>query len=151
VRPWSLFSLCFVLALGCSQTNDLPQTTEAAFNVPAVPPNARRFTRTFVVNATRRDAIKAADEALAAVGFEQKSDDSSDERRCGHRLTGWYDWAVWGCFYFLPAGNGNSLTGRVITEEWRSFGLSSRQEWESFLAAAFQNSLEKIHPTTRTE
>jgi hypothetical protein len=138
-----------VLLLGCAQTNDLPQTTKAAFNLPAVPPNARTFTRTFVVKAMRPDAMKAADEALAALNFEQRPEDSNEERRCGHRLTGWYDWAVWGCFYFAPGTDAGTLTGRVITEEWRSFGLSRRQQWDSFLAAAFENRLALIQAAAR--
>ena len=88
------FALIFALLIGCSQVNDLPLTPEAAFNVPEVPRNARTFMQAFVVGATMSDAMRAADEALDAINFKERPEGSTNERHCGHRVTGWYDWAV---------------------------------------------------------
>jgi len=145
----NLFALIFVLLIGCSQVNDLPLTPEAAFGVPDVPRNARTFMRTFVVKATMSDAMRAADEALAAINFKERPDGSTNERRCGHRVTGWYDWAVWGCFYFVPGSESETIKGRVVTELWRTFGLSTRQEWDLLLTSAFQRRLRAIQEGTR--
>lgn len=145
---WNLFALIFVLLIGCSQVNDLPLTPEAAFNVPEVPRNARTFMQTFVVKATMSDAMRAADEALDAINFKEP-EGSTNERRCGHRVTGWYDWAVWGCFYFAPGSESGTIKGRVITENWRSFGQTSRQEWNLFLTSTFQRRLRAIQDGTR--
>ena len=144
----NLFALIFVLLIGCSQVNDLPLTPEAAFDVPDVPRNARTFMQTFVVKATMSDAMRAADEALAAINFKERPDGSTNERRCGHRVTGWYDWAVWGCFYFAPGSESGTIKGRVVTENWRSFGQSSRQEWDLFLTSTFQRRLRAIQDGT---
>lgn len=139
-----LLTAIFMLLMGCSQMNDLPLSSEAAFALPEVPPNERTFMETFVVKATMSDAMRAAEQALASVRFEERPDSRTDDRRCGHYTTGWYDWAVWGCFYFARGNADGTLQGRVVTESWRSFGLSTRQPWDSFLAAAFQNKLRAI-------
>jgi hypothetical protein len=135
--------------VACSQANDLPQSSKAAFALPEVPRNERTFVETFVVRATMSDAMRAAELALGAVKFEERRDSSNNERRCGHRATGWYDWAAWGCFYFAPGSSDGELKGRVIVETWRSFGLSTRQPWDSFLAAAFQNRLRALQEGVR--
>ena len=142
------FALIFVLLIGCSQVNDLPLNPEAAFGLPDVPRNALTFMQTFVVKATMSDAMRAADEALAAINFKERPDGSTNERRCGHHITGWYDWAVWGCFYFAPGSESGSIKGRVVTENWRSFGQSSRQEWDLFLTSTFQRRLRAIQDGT---
>jgi hypothetical protein len=100
--------------------------------------------QTFVVKATNSDAIRAADQVLAELRFEERPDRSTNGRRCGHRVTGWYDWAVWGCFYFAPSPESGMIKGRVITENWRSFGETTRQEWDMFLARVFQSRLRAI-------
>ena len=144
----NLFAVIFVLLTGCSQVNDLPLNPEAAFGLPDVPRNALTFMQTFVVKATMSDAMRAADEALAAIDFKEPPDGSTNERRCGHRVTGWYDWAVWGCFYFAPGSESGTIKGRVVTENWRSFGQSSRQEWDLFLTSTFQRQLRAIQDGT---
>ena len=151
IKRWNrdLFALSFVLLIGCSQVNDLPLTSEAAFALPDVPRNDRTFMRTFVVKATTSDAMRAADEALAAIGFEERPDGSPNERRCGHRATGSADWAVWGCFYFAPGSESGTIKGLVITENWRSFGETTRQEWDLFLTSAFHRRLRAIQEGTR--
>jgi len=148
-RNRNLFASIFALLIGCSQVNELPLTSEAAFALPDVPRNARMFTRTFVVKATISDAMRAADEALAAIRFEPPPDGSTNERRCGHRVTGGYDWAVWGCFYFAPGSESGTIKGLVITENWRSFGETTRQEWDLFLTSAFHRRLRAIQEGTR--
>jgi len=35
---------------------------------------------------------------------------------------------VWGCFYFAPGSESGTIKGLVITENWRSFGETNRQE-----------------------
>ena len=81
--------------------------------------------------------MRAADEALDAINFKERPEGSTNERHCGHRVTGWYDWAVWDCFYFAPGSESGTIKGRVITENWRSFGQTSRQEWNLFLLLHF--------------
>jgi hypothetical protein len=70
----NLLASIFVLLLGCSQVNELPLTPDAAFTLPDVPRNARTFMRTFVVKATMSEAMRAADEALAAINFTERPD-----------------------------------------------------------------------------
>ena len=142
------FALIFVLLIGCLQVNDLPLNPEAAFGLPDVPRNALTFMQTFVVKATMSDAMRAADEALAAIDFKEPPDGSTNERRRGHRITGWYDWAVWGCFYFAPGSESGTIKSRVVTENWRSFGQTSRQEWNLFLTSTFQRRLRAIQDGT---
>ena len=149
LRNRNLFVSIFVLLIGCSQVNELPPNPDAAFTLPDVPRNARTFMQTFVVKATMSDAMRAADEALAAINFTDLPDGSTNERRCGHRVTGGYDWAVWGCFYFAPGSGSGTIKGRVITENWRSFGETTRQQWDLFLATAFQRQLRAIQDGTR--
>jgi hypothetical protein len=133
----------------CSQTNHLPTSAEAAFAYPKIPLNERTFTQDFVVTASLSEATRAAAQALDAMRFEQRPENSTNERRCGQRFTGWYEWAVWGCFYFAPGSESGTVRGRVITENWRSFGLSTRQEWDSLLAAAFQGRLRALQQENR--
>ena len=139
-----LLAAIFMLLMGCSQINDLPRSSEAAFALPDVPRNERTFMETFVVKATMSEAMKAAEQALAYTRFEERPGSWTNERRCGQRITGWYDWAVWGCFYFARGSADGTLNGRVITESWRSFGLTTRLPWDSLLTSAFQNRLRTI-------
>lgn len=143
---WRQVVLAAIVALlvGCSQANHLPVSSEAAFAFPEVPPNERTFMQTFVVKATMNDAMKAAEQALAYNRFEERRDSWTDERRCGQRVTGGYDWAVWGCFYFMRGNADGTLKGRVITESWRSFGVTSRRPWDEFLTRVFQERLRMI-------
>jgi len=143
---WAFSSL---LLAACSQTNHLPTSAEAAFAFPNIPPNERTFMQSFVVKATLPDATRAAEQALDAMRFEERPESSTNERRCGQRFTGWYEWAVWGCFYFAPGSESGTVRGRVITENWRSFGLNTRQEWHSLLAGAFQGRLRALQQENR--
>jgi hypothetical protein len=136
----------FLLA-GCSQLSDLPPTANAAFALKDVPRSGNTLMETFTVKATVSDALKAAEYALASSDFEARPVSWTNEKRCGEYTTGWYDWAMWGCFYFQPAADG-MLRGRVIVESWNSFGVTTRQPWYLHLTNAFQNRLRSIQGLT---
>jgi hypothetical protein len=133
------------LLTGCSQLSDLPHTATAAFALKDAPRSGNTLMETFVVKATTGDALKAAEYALVSANFEARPESWTDERRCGEYTTGWYDWAMGGCFYFQPAADG-TIRGRVIVESWNSFGVTTRQPWHLHLANAFQNRLRTATP-----
>lgn len=122
------------------QISDLPKTADAAFAVPDVARSGNTLVETVIVKASLSDAQKAAEYALASNRFEARPQTWTNEKRCGEYTTGWYDWAMWGCFYFQPTNDG-MLRGRVIVESWNSFGLTTRQPWQLNLANAFKNRL----------
>lgn len=138
-----IFVIFTVLLAGCSQLNDLPKTADAAFALPDTPRAGNTLLETFIVQATLADAQKAAEYALVSNDFEVRPASWTAERRCGEYTTGWYDWAMWGCFYFKPQADG-TLRARVIVESWNSFGVTTRQPWHLNLANAFQNRIRSV-------
>jgi hypothetical protein len=139
----SASAVLLLFIVDCSQINDLPRTADAAFALPDVGRSGTTLVQTFTVKATLNDAMKAAEYALTSTDFDPRQDSWTKERRCGEYTTGWYDWAMWGCFYFQPTTDG-MIRSRVIVESWNSFGVKTRQPWHLHLVTAFQNRLRDI-------
>ena len=131
--------------VSCAQLSELPPTAKDAF---ALPDRSTRSTQveTFIAGNDLAKAMDAAEYALDSVLFESRPESWTPERRCGEYTTGMYDWAMWGCFYFLPDSDG-ILKGRVVVESWNSFGVTTNKPWSVMLVSAFRNRMEMIAGT----
>lgn len=148
-RRAAIFIMLYLLLSGCaSHLSDLPPTSQAAFAIDDHPRQDRLLMESLIVQGTIDDALKAAEEAFASVGFDARPESWTTERRCAEYMTSLHEWPFWGYIYF-EAKPDNSLRCRIIVKSWTSFGFTTSQPWHLHLSTAFQNRLRAIQESRR--
>src|SRR5262249_5481154 len=88
-RTASLLSVALIAGCAPATLSDLPSTAHEASQWRITDST---WIETLTVRASSTDILRAAEQALVAVGFDERRERWTDERRCGEYPMGCHEW-----------------------------------------------------------